>query len=248
MNNLFDSLNCRTPFCDNSIASAVTKTSIHMSEWKEYIDWIESWKFINQTKKPPCQTGFIMTIKAVMGIWEELNKTEVPYLSTNRLNQDCLENTFASIRKRGGFRDNPCAQEFRSSVRNVVVCNFKEKSCSKNCEDDDDLMLINLNNAQIKSVILEDASNDSDELVTDLDVEETPTFNDMEENAIAYISGVLSNALFKKFSCEECKKLLLGEKLLDTHTLFIYFKEYKDTPYGLKWPTKQYYEYITFIM
>lgn len=248
MNDLFDSLNSRTLHTSNSIISAVSEKSKHISEWIEYKKWIRSWRFKNEIKNkvviPYCQGGFVLTINAVIGLWEELKKNKVPYLATNRLNQDCLENTFASIRKRGGFRDNPCAEEFRSAVRSVVVCNFMKCTSSKNCEDDNDFNLLNLSNANVKSAILQDSESDFDELVIDEDIEEPPTFSEVDDNVIAYISGVMSHSLFKKSTCDECKRLLIGEKLLDNSRLFIYFKEYKDAPHGLKWPTTPYYEYV----
>lgn len=152
---------------------------------------------------------------------------------------------FASVRRRGGFRDNPNPLEFRSAIRNVIVHNFMKKSTSKNCEDDDAFNLIELGNNTVPSLMSFYEDDEENELVIDESREEVPIeFSDMEKNVIAYVSGVITKSVLKKTSCDECKNLLIGPKELQDHTFLLYFREYKDSHYGLKWPTDSYYNYI----
>lgn len=68
------------------------------------------------------------------------------FLLTNRLNQDCLENHFATIRSRGGFRDNPDPYLFASSFRQVVVKHLLCPPSGTNCDDDMTEFLLQLQN------------------------------------------------------------------------------------------------------
>jgi hypothetical protein len=53
----------------------------------------------------PCVNGFLLTISSVEMLFDDLHKRGFKFLLTNRLNRDCIENHFAVIRGRGGFRN-----------------------------------------------------------------------------------------------------------------------------------------------
>ena len=86
MNDLFDSVNSSTRFAEKELASAVAEGTNHVIFWKKCVEWIKSWKFhkkINQEPekpaiqrikvvKPVCQKGWVLTISAFLGLWEEL--------------------------------------------------------------------------------------------------------------------------------------------------------------------------------
>ena len=70
----------------------------------------------------PCVHGFIMNINSLIGLFDELSQTYgFKFLLTIRLNQDPLENHFAIISGRAGFRDNPNPEAFKASFRQVLV-------------------------------------------------------------------------------------------------------------------------------
>ena len=132
MNNLFDSMNSKSRYSSKPFAGAASDMTVHEKFWKDLCSWVESWKFISITDRTvtpakPCQRGLIITLKAMIGVFNFIKNEKIPFLLTNRFNQDCLENTFSSIRRRGGFRDNPDCREFRSTLRYVIVSNFTKK-------------------------------------------------------------------------------------------------------------------------
>ena len=75
-------------------------------------------------------------------------KYNVTFLLTNRLNQDCLENLFSTLRFKGGNRDNPDAVEFRLGFRQVMVDAIMLPSTAANCEEDFDKIIVNLQSFQ----------------------------------------------------------------------------------------------------
>jgi len=77
----------------------------------------------NKKKKPlPCQTGYAVSINALLALYEQLKKRyNVPYLLTNHLNQDVLENFFALIRSFGNSSDHPTASQFRYRLRLALI-------------------------------------------------------------------------------------------------------------------------------
>ena len=50
----------------------------------------------------------------------EFNEVSHDYLLSSRLNQDSKENVFSIIRAKGGTRDHPTPNQFRSVYRQVV--------------------------------------------------------------------------------------------------------------------------------
>ncbi|KAG0411980.1 hypothetical protein HPB47_010894 [Ixodes persulcatus] len=75
-------------------------------------------------------------------LWEQLRAEGLFFLMTNRLNQDCLENSFSTIRQKGGFRDSPDTEEFKASVKALMSENVMRPSWLTNCEEDLDEVLL----------------------------------------------------------------------------------------------------------
>ena len=149
MNSVFDSMNSKSRYSSKPYGGAVSGETKHVEFWKNAIDWVKSWKFktaADRIVKPACQKGMIITIKSTIELWKLLQTKNLQFLLTNRLNQDCLKNTFSSVRRRGGFRDNPDCTEFCSAIHYVIVHNFIKKKKSTNCENDDAENFIKLAN------------------------------------------------------------------------------------------------------
>lgn len=66
--------------------------------------------------RPPCFDGMLITLKSILNIYEEQKQIGFEFLLTNRLNQDPIENTFASYSQRGGHNENPTVRTFRSTI------------------------------------------------------------------------------------------------------------------------------------
>ncbi|KAG8180572.1 hypothetical protein JTE90_018191 [Oedothorax gibbosus] len=105
MNFLFDSLNSKVPYSNKPHHGAARTDSGHLELWQSMVSWIETWEFRDARGKkisPASKKGWIMTLRAMEGIWKSLEGYQMKYLLLNRFNQDCLENTLSFRRRRGG--------------------------------------------------------------------------------------------------------------------------------------------------
>lgn len=64
----------------------------------------------------------------------------IPFLLTNRFNQDPIENLFSTFRQKGGWNSNPTVRTFRSTFRLITKMNYMKSNLS-NCEEDEDQFL-----------------------------------------------------------------------------------------------------------
>lgn len=151
MNNLFDTLNSRIQFSPNPYKCALSKENPIVKETlEEASNILTMLQKINlktgKTSTPPCFTGLIHTINAILQFSEE-QENECRYLLTNRLNQDALENLFSIYRQKGGYNRNPTARLLRCFFR-INVINSLMKSEASNCEADEDNNLTISNSAE----------------------------------------------------------------------------------------------------
>ena len=65
-----------------------------------------------------------MTNMAVPMLHKYVEKYEMTYILTYRLNQDVLENFFGAIRSKGGLNDHPSPQEFKYRLRKYILGKF----------------------------------------------------------------------------------------------------------------------------
>lgn len=79
-----------------------------------------------------------ITINSLFSLWNRLSKTgHFNFLFTRRLNQDCLENSFANIRKQNGNCINPTPIQFERTFKKIITLNLFH-SGTENCEADFD--------------------------------------------------------------------------------------------------------------
>ncbi|CAG7722591.1 unnamed protein product [Allacma fusca] len=87
----------------------------------------------------PCQEGFLMSINALRGLKIFLlEKYDVKYILSSRLNQDCLENLFSRIRSAGGSNPHPTPPEFRFRLRLLILGSKTRAPKNANTEEDQD--------------------------------------------------------------------------------------------------------------
>ena len=60
---------------------------------------------------------------------------------TFRLNQDCIENLFATVRQCGGCRDNPDIEHFTQSLKQCMVKSLITAPKSANCTIVEDFIM-----------------------------------------------------------------------------------------------------------
>ena len=247
MDELWDSLNSCSLHHAKELARGVTEKSKHVNFWQEKCDWINSWTFVKRdgsTFTPPCKRGWILTLSAVVQLWKEYQKDGLNFMLTRRLNQDCLENTFSSIRRKGGNNDNPDCMQFQFAMRAVVAYNLLSRSELTNCESDSDLLLAAMCPTKCRelSSLMTHPSESSEynkehrNLMESLNqniLSDIPSINDcdtylLDQITMTYIAGYLAKKSAEKVGgCSSCLQLLTGsQEELEARGLLIGFKEY----------------------
>uniref|UniRef100_A0A6P7GQZ5 Uncharacterized protein LOC114345723 n=1 Tax=Diabrotica virgifera virgifera TaxID=50390 RepID=A0A6P7GQZ5_DIAVI len=146
---LFDSFNGRTtkPECGKPYRRCMSNRSPHAVLWNRLLPKINSWMFIDEKVKKkvmPFKSGWLTTIAATKELWNICKDLGFKFLRTRALNQDPLENSFASIRHLGAENVNPSCYQFISSFKTSVLNNLITPFSNKNCETDDGSILHNL--------------------------------------------------------------------------------------------------------
>ena len=142
---IFDCLNISTINSPKALKRAMTTTSSHQSYLQQAINFIKELKVFDGNKEVTgrikCLKGWLITIKAVLLIWNHLQQNHgFKFLLTRRLNTDPLENFFGSIRQQGGNSDNPTPIQFKHAFRKLFFSSFLNSSTG-NCADDFDNLL-----------------------------------------------------------------------------------------------------------
>ncbi|CAL1281840.1 unnamed protein product [Larinioides sclopetarius] len=209
MDKLSDSVHARTLHSEKKKEMCtVSEISGHIEMWRKFISWIAKWQVRSRTTRKPLyvasKTGWIITLKAFIGISEVLLK-KMKFILTGRFSQDTLENTSASIRRRGGFRDNPDVNEFCQQIQKVIITNFINSQQEKNWQVDEAYSIIDFScfnkNELLEVIDSDDCVTESEnevrnlsalENVHDVDGLNFSTLDNVEENVLSYISGYLA--------------------------------------------------------
>ena len=121
MDRLFNSFNSKTSTSSTAMRHAISDRSQHFPFLVECRDWLADLMPLGG-RQLPCIKGWQMAINCLLQLWPELRDDYgFSFLLTNRLNQDCVENVFSVIRGKGGQRDRPDPQQFRTAFRQVFV-------------------------------------------------------------------------------------------------------------------------------
>jgi hypothetical protein len=93
---LFDSSNA-VNFCDIKIQRRPATAKLYYIQfWQESKHWLNNVQFQGARGAIYYVDGWRLTLSALLCLWQELN-TDLKFLSTRRLNQDCLKSYFSSI-------------------------------------------------------------------------------------------------------------------------------------------------------
>jgi len=174
------------------------------------------------------------------------------YVCTARFNQDCIENFFAVLRSKGGWRFNPTIPQFKSAYQNALILSSLQcTSSNTNCLQDSDIDLLQASCASDR----DDESFSS--LLTQSPTEPTSVsslsflclknqfplelFDHPQELMIAYISGWLIRKS-KLFS--GCISSLSNNSQTDPNNLFIQLKSYTAPGTGLLRPCTEVFHLV----
>ena len=254
-NSLFDCVNVSTINSPKELKRAMTTTSSHQSYLEEASTFIKDLKVfegnVEVTGRIQCLKGWLITIKAILLIWDQLHQNYgFKFLLTRRLNTDPIENFFGSIRQQGGNSDNPTPIQFTRAFRKLFFSSFLNSSTG-NCADDLDNLLAQFAEAKSRKSNVP-AMAALPKVAPHLEIgtvdyrENEVSENLLKDNPIAYVAGYLLQKCFKLHECSTCREAVVTEKLEDNRNLLCFFKAYKSEKSfgGLLAPATSYLQYV----
>lgn len=127
--------------------------------------------------------------KSTLALAQDLRSNyDIPKLLTRQLNQDPLENTFATVRQQHGCCRNPNVQQFENGLRHNYITSISRMSSNSNCEMDFTYMLTKLSKLKESSRNVNPVEISVNTSLTNIN-EITEEVTLAEDNAIIYVSG-----------------------------------------------------------
>lgn len=211
----------------------------------------------NVTNRMKFINGWLVSIAGLLLLWKDLNsrtinRQENYVLYTARLNQDCLENLFCTLRQQNGNNTNPTPYQFLFAFKKIFLLNYFQHSEKANCINDLDEILTHM-------------PTDSDPNFSTLFTSATPfhfkktsslsigqvDYRNLEipdQNAFIYVCGYIMSKCLSKHSCDICINYAKTQKRLDPSFLLCFFKAYENAEksmFGnLQMPHDNFYNYV----
>ncbi|KAI5651541.1 transposase protein domain-containing protein [Phthorimaea operculella] len=140
-NDIFDVLNSDTITNDYVHKRAYKGNNDQKKFLLEALGFLESFILIEPLTNKGANNldfieGFIVTIKSIMGLHDDLKQQGHSHILTRNLNQECLEDCFSQIRQ---TCKEPTALQFSRSFRNIFLTNILKTTATNkdgSCEDD----------------------------------------------------------------------------------------------------------------
>ena len=256
---LFNTFNSGNLLSRQKMGHALSERSGHQEFLQSSLEWLQTVRpTSSRTATLPCLKGWKMAVRALLQLWDHL-RTDcgITFLLTNRLNQDCLENLFSTIRGKGGHGDNPSAKQFRIRLSQTMVDSFFLHSHGSNCEEDHDRSLLALGTMTAASQGIDaeetEAAGAASEAeghlepkvlnhlctVTTLALSPTDDCLHVQENVICYIAGFIARKMRGKV-CQGCSDTLTGSERGLTSEMLIKHKQFQSSQgEGLVFPSDE---------
>ena len=141
MDILFEILNSRKPKADKPTRSALTLNNKFIQQLEDFRVWVKGWHFCGARSHKGIFShwGLDVTISNIICLTNELLYEDFCYVCTAQFNQDCVENFFALIRRKGGWNDRTTAMQFKSAYQNVLVLlSIEQSNSTSNCLSESD--------------------------------------------------------------------------------------------------------------
>lgn len=175
--------------------------------------------------KIPCFECWQITIKSIIQLWDTLKSFNFPYLRTRKINQDCVENFFGSIRQQGGNSVNPTPIQFVRAFKKLLSTKFLQHSEGQNCAQDSDQMLNIMKKSYLKSNT--NISPSVPRKILDIPSHDYYSMDLPEQNAFTYVCGYLIKKCLENHSCNACITYVNESKaVLNDTTLYCSFRAY----------------------
>lgn len=125
-NKVFDLLNSSSLEADTVHRNAFRGEDYQIEYLNEMMLFIKSIKVFNTQGKDvtsiiKCLKCWLITINGIKQLWQVTHSSGFKYLFTRRVNQDCLENFFGSIRQQGGNSVNPTPIQFERTFKKLFL-------------------------------------------------------------------------------------------------------------------------------
>lgn len=148
-----------------------------------------------------------------------------PYLRTRRINQDCIENFFDSIKQQDGNSLNPTLIQFARAFKKLFSITFLKHADTQNCAPDED---DTLNQIKTPSSILSTVSEFVPSSILDIPNNDYYTM-DLPEKI--HLNMYLIKKCLEIHSCNTCVAYVNKNKAaLDNTMLYSSFRAYKTMP------------------
>lgn len=216
-NNMFDLLNCRNKFSKKNVYNipidvhSFDNLKKSSQEFESYIMSLknESGTPILQTNRKTGFLGFIICMRNLFNLFVDLNKEGQEYLLSFKLSQDPLETFFSAIRSRGGFNNNPNAQQFESAYKRLLIKHEIVSSGDSNCLTDGiEILHVSSQKKNFVDPII-DEEYVSCEMFDHDYMRSLWTLSPYVENVIQYISGFIVKKILKiKSFCIVCAEMI----------------------------------------
>lgn len=237
--------NNASPQLDHLIKMTEMFTNLKVINKKNNIDVTNRTNFIN---------GWLVSISALQMLWKSLNASQNQpyYISTGRLNQDCLENLFGVFRQQHGNNTNPTPVQFIQSFKKIFCLQYFEHSPGANCLEDLDQVLTHVNeqpSTQINRLFVPEEQNHLFNFKSiKISTVDYRKLNIPERNAYTYVCGYLMKKCLEKHECQVCIEYANHQKTLDQSFLLTFFKSYSanDSSNFFKFlmPHDEFYNYV----
>lgn len=189
---LFDMLNSSSLVTPKEHAKIFTGSKKQIEFLEEMSHFIKSIKVIKENgSNVKCLDCWQITIKSTIELWKILKDLNFPYLRMRRVNQDCLENFFGSVRQQSGNSLNPTPIQFSRAFKKLFSLRYFKHSDTQNCAEDKDEMLNILQTSCNNEPISEFVPSPTNKVILDIPVHDYYSMDLPEENAFKYVCGYL---------------------------------------------------------
>lgn len=252
MNNIFDVLNSSSVRSTYKFRRAFSFKKYQLEVLEDaittfsHLKAIDSKKGANNTNRIKTFKNLQITIQSILMLCKDLKEEGFNNVFTRRLNQDCLENFFGTVRQQGGNCQDPTAIQFQRAFSKLFLSNMLKNSPNTNCEEDV-CELLQKHNDFLERPTPKDLIHRTVPSPVALNGETDYRFDLPTENALVYISGYLLFKCCKKHMCEDLTSELKKQPSIDESRMFIHFKAFNKTSsfYGnLKVQSDSFYDYV----
>lgn len=228
LDRLFDYLNCRSPIgkgfkSPTNVNNAVMRIAF-LRETKDFLLTMQDSTGVPvvQTRRRMFVIGLCITIDSIIYLIEKLllgdglNGVKMRFLLSYKQSQDHIEIVFGTIRRRGGWSNNPTALQFRACYRGILshvgVVPSENSNCTVDAADDILQDQCDVNSSQEEEMFINSHLLCDDHSYASL----LPLLSKYVANVCSYIAGFIVRRLIPKLKCSKCRELLVDASNLST--------------------------------